>query len=308
MALRLRRGTNTERQLITPLEGELIYTTDNKELWVGDGSTQGGLRVTGTIPSSINDLDDVFIEVTPSVGQVLKWDGVNFVPSNNIDTVGYHTGDVKGSVFGDDSTVLVDGVNNVLLGPLIGDVTGSVFGDDSTVLVDGVNGTIVAPVNNLDVTTDLLSINHIGDRGTSAHINITFNSDVDISTSPTTVGKIGFRRADPVNGIIETGLVQSNFEALQIWQSTTGTYSIEGNWITFKNTNFGIGRWNPTATLDVNGDAKINGYTQFGSLTTTERNALTAANGMVIYNTTNNKFEGYQNGAWINLDDGTIAS
>ena len=37
------------------------------------------------------------------------------------------------------------------------------------------------------------------------------------------------------------------------------------------------------------------------SYTTTQRNALTAANGMVIYNTTDNKFQGYENGAWANL-------
>lgn len=36
-------------------------------------------------------------------------------------------------------------------------------------------------------------------------------------------------------------------------------------------------------------------------LTTTERNALTASNGMIIYNTTDNKFQGYENGAWANL-------
>ena len=30
MALRLRRGTNAERLLVTPVEGELVYTTDTK--------------------------------------------------------------------------------------------------------------------------------------------------------------------------------------------------------------------------------------------------------------------------------------
>jgi hypothetical protein len=50
--------------------------------------------------------------------------------------------DIKGSVFGDDSTLIVDGVNGVLHGRLIGDVEGSVFADDSTLLVDGVNGII----------------------------------------------------------------------------------------------------------------------------------------------------------------------
>ena len=49
-------------------------------------------------------------------------------------------------------------------------------------------------------------------------------------------------------------------------------------------------------------------FVQFGSLTTAERNALSAVNGMVIYNTTNNKFEGYQNGSWIYLDTGAPAA
>jgi hypothetical protein len=57
----------------------------------------------------------------------------------------------------------------------------------------------------------------------------------------------------------------------------------------------------PTEALEVLGNIKGTGFVQFGSLTTTERDALTAANGMVIYNTTDNKFQGYENGSWVNL-------
>lgn len=41
--------------------------------------------------------------------------------------------------------------------------------------------------------------------------------------------------------------------------------------------------------------------------TTTQRNALVPQNGDLIYNTTVNKFQGYQDGAWINLDTGSAA-
>lgn len=36
-------------------------------------------------------------------------------------------------------------------------------------------------------------------------------------------------------------------------------------------------------------------------MTTTEKNALTAVNGMIVYDTTLNKFQGYEAGAWANL-------
>ena len=43
------------------------------------------------------------------------------------------------------------------------------------------------------------------------------------------------------------------------------------------------------------------GFVQLPSLTTTQRNALTPVNGMIIYNSSDNKFQGYENGAWANL-------
>ena len=47
MAFQLRRGTNAQRSAITPLQGELLYTTDTKTLYVGDGTTAGGTIVSG---------------------------------------------------------------------------------------------------------------------------------------------------------------------------------------------------------------------------------------------------------------------
>ena len=64
--------------------------------------------------------------------------------------------------------------------------------------------------------------------------------------------------------------------------------------------NVGIGTASPatSAMLEI---ASTTGALLLPRMTTTERNALTAANGMLIYNTTDGKFQGYEAGAWTNL-------
>lgn len=55
-------------------------------------------------------------------------------------------------------------------------------------------------------------------------------------------------------------------------------------------------------SLNVAGPTVItNGIFRMPSFTTTARNALTAVNGDVIYNSTLNKFQGFENGVWVNL-------
>ncbi len=44
--IQIRRGTETNVVATTPLTGELVYTTDQKKVFVGDGSTAGGVAVT----------------------------------------------------------------------------------------------------------------------------------------------------------------------------------------------------------------------------------------------------------------------
>jgi hypothetical protein len=73
--------------------------------------------------------------------------------------------DLKGSVFGDDSTKIVDAVENKVYATngFYGDLKGSVVGDDSTMLVDGVDGRIVGPVYTSTLRTADLEIS-LGDN------------------------------------------------------------------------------------------------------------------------------------------------
>ncbi len=68
---------------------------------------------------------------------------------------------------------------------------------------------------------------------------------------------------------------------------TTATTLTTG--LTFKGTNGGL---ELSSTL---------GYLLLNRLTSTQRDALTAVNGMIIYNSTTSKFQGYQAGSWQDL-------
>jgi hypothetical protein len=43
--IKLKRGLEANRTVITPVAGELVYTTDNLEIFFGDGSTAGGSEI-----------------------------------------------------------------------------------------------------------------------------------------------------------------------------------------------------------------------------------------------------------------------
>ena len=121
MSLRIRRGTDAQRTGVTFLEGELIYTTDTKKLYVGDGTTAGGVAIDSTT-GSINQLADVNIAGI-QVGQILEWNGTQFVP-------GEDQGD-KESITGADSTILVDATNSSI--NLDGTVKGHIIPDQNEV-------------------------------------------------------------------------------------------------------------------------------------------------------------------------------
>jgi hypothetical protein len=65
MALRLRRGLESNRLSITPADGEPIYTTDGKKLYIGDGSTAGGIAVDTNIADG--DKGDITVSSSGSV-------------------------------------------------------------------------------------------------------------------------------------------------------------------------------------------------------------------------------------------------
>jgi hypothetical protein len=77
MALQIRRGLATDRAAVTPAAGELLYTTDQHKLYVGDGSTAGGTLVTG---SGISNLVE---DTSPQLGGNLDVNSYSIVSTSN---------------------------------------------------------------------------------------------------------------------------------------------------------------------------------------------------------------------------------
>ena len=77
MALQIRRGIESDRASVTPVTGELLYTTDQYKLYVGDGSTPGGTLISGS------GLTDVVNDTTPQLGGNLDVNGRSIVSASN---------------------------------------------------------------------------------------------------------------------------------------------------------------------------------------------------------------------------------
>jgi hypothetical protein len=440
MALRLRRGTDAERQSVTPQIGELVYTIDTNKLWVGDGTPGGALVSVIGSPSELDkNLDLATFNITgngtigdantsfvgdgsgltnlPGGGGDGVIDGstyrINIEADSSTIMVNTSTETLTGVFVGDGSGITDLGINNISevvintptdgeiltysggqwtnLSLFDGDVKGSVFSDDSSIMLDGINLTLsVDQVYTPEIeATDRLVVTSLTGRSRLVLESVNNRGDLEIiHTNPVGPAKPG--AANPEVGAGSISFRRSGSDGLF---TTTGLVSYENGLLVFgKNPDieiegdpgllreqasffldtaigkFGIGTFGPTQALDVRGSGVFTGevvasafrgsltaddsstivdgitgaitapsaiiagevqaaafkgtlvgddssiiidgisgaitspsYIQFGSFTTVERDAIAAANGMVVYNTTDNKFQGYEAGAWANL-------
>jgi hypothetical protein len=171
MPLQIRRGLNSQRNSITPAAGELIYVTDDQRLYIGDGTTVGGISVTGfTTEDAYDATAQIFAngthtnitfthnDVANSLSAVVSLNTLtenlnaggfdisnigDITGTGNITLDGLITADFKGSVFAADSGLIIDAETRSITADLLGNVLGS----DSTLLVNYENSSV-----NLDQT------------------------------------------------------------------------------------------------------------------------------------------------------------
>jgi hypothetical protein len=291
-------------------DSSVLYDSDSGT-FTGDGS---GLTNLAINEYSIFDLNDAFTFTSPNRGDLLIFDGFNFTPQQ------------IQRIEGADSTVIVDATNNTFTGTFIGD--GFFEGLELDRIISN-DLRVERPDSGQNITS-------IVGRENRAVLNLENFSENDISVPDILYGSIFFQKND-INGPLATGVIAGTIDSLLFTTDSTGAFTNDAQFFTFTDTGFfGIGTQNPQSTLDVRGSAVIEGdltvsalkgsvvsddstiiidsvdntitsggYIQFGSYTSADR--PNGVNGMVIYNSTVDRFQGFQANGWINLDDGTAA-
>ena len=186
MALQIRRGPTADRLSYTPVVGELVWDTTTNSLYIGNGSSAGGLPAGTLIPEDVQDIASTMLLSGTHSGITFTYNDLgsaNGTLSAVVNLANYQgtigATSFKGSIVADDSTLLVDGVSGRIVGPVFanvvgnvtgnltgnvtgntsgfhtGDVKGSVFADTSTLLVDGVMGRLVGPLATTGMVADL---------------------------------------------------------------------------------------------------------------------------------------------------------
>ena len=157
MPLQVRRGTDAERLAMTqPLaSGELLYVTNEQKLYVGNGSTLGGIQITGYTDGDAKDsAAEIFTDGSHN-GITFSYNTATNVMTANVNLSNYagtiRADAFKGSLFADDgSTIasqpLVDAISGTFNGNLVGNVTGNLTGNSAGIHTGPVIGNVTGNV------------------------------------------------------------------------------------------------------------------------------------------------------------------
>jgi hypothetical protein len=246
MPLQIRRGTTAQRLAITPLTGELIHDTTTGQLFVGNGTTVGGVTTTGISSEDAADAAASLFSTGSHSGITFAYnDAAGRIDATvTVAATGPFDGDLIGSVFADNSTLLVDGTNGALVGP-IATSGNSNFGNNT------VDGNIYI-VRNTALTGRFQGMTFAQHHETPDATNLTFYRTRGTSSTPTPVvdgdrlGDIVFLGGGSgVGAVIEARYADGN-----------PNVRLAGNgnsWINRSYGSVGIGTCTPNYMLDVNG-------------------------------------------------------
>jgi hypothetical protein len=263
MPLQIRRGTDAERLAMTqPLaQGELLYVTNDQRLYIGNGSTLGGVQITGYTDENAQDAAAQLFSNGAHTGITFTYNDASASISaalNLSNFAGTISADAfKGSVFGDDSTPMVDAINNTFNGSLSGNVTGNLTGNVTGNVAGVITGTAGSTlVGNV---TGNVTGNVVGNVTGNLVGNVTGNLDGDINGS--VFSDTSTMLVDGVTGTLSNGTITLSDDTITVAANTEINF---GNFTT--RNRIEIYSYNTEAGLTVNAElAGAPGITQQGA-------------------------------------------
>ena len=219
MPLQIRRGPTADRRATIPLAGELVYDTTTGGVFVGNGTTAGGLPVTEMGPAEVRTTTaKMFLGESLSDNSVHS--GVTFAKvgdrlqltvaqdlSNYIGLIASDQG-FKGNLWADDSGQIIDSATKTIYGTFVPE-------DD-----------IVASSGGVDLGSALVPFNNVYMAGSLQIGNATITSTgtaIDFPTGSTIGGQpVGINEGDAYN-IVVTGNVIGTDSTVLV-NTTNGTF------------------------------------------------------------------------------------
>jgi len=315
MSLRIRRGTDAQRATTSLDMGEVVYTTDTKQLYVGNGIDNGGVPIirlgTGlawadvacTTIIATGAALQVSADATPSLGGNLNLNSKTITGTGTIDI----TGNVKGTTLTGNlttttGTTIINGTTRAAtLSRITLDTNGSIT--SPAILVDSASVTFVtntfsatSPYINFYVASSLSdqtgSIGLIRSRGTTISPSAVVNGDEigSIVASGFSGSQFTFSTdiVAVVDGTVSAGVVPSRLDL-----KVSNTAGVRATAMSIKATqvDFIVPPKLPVAATDAARAALV----------------PTPSTGMMIFMTSGtapaatNKVQVYDSTAWVNL-------